>query len=100
MRSPRWTSRGSGLKTVLTRVESPSTRAVVITNCWPARKTTGAPPASGQDTITVRGNLPAAYKAKIKATLLAFDFSTLPQDVQDMFKSDVAMADYFIMARM
>jgi phosphonate transport system substrate-binding protein len=45
-----------------------------------------------QDPITVRGNLPAAYKAKIKATLLAFDFATLPQDVQDMFKSDVAMA--------
>ncbi|HLZ31926.1 MAG TPA: phosphate/phosphite/phosphonate ABC transporter substrate-binding protein [Chloroflexota bacterium] len=45
-----------------------------------------------QDPITVRGDLPAAYKAKIKATLLAFDFSTLPQDVQAMFKSDVAMS--------
>src|SRR5579859_1714612 len=45
-----------------------------------------------QDPITVRGNLPAAYKAKIKATLLAFDFTTLPADVQKMFNSDVAMA--------
>ena len=45
-----------------------------------------------QDPITVRGNLPSAYKEKIKATLLAFDFSTLPPDVQAMFKSDVAMA--------
>jgi phosphonate transport system substrate-binding protein len=44
-----------------------------------------------QDPITVRGNLPAAYKEKIKAALLAFDFTTLPQDVQDMFKSNVAM---------
>jgi phosphonate transport system substrate-binding protein len=44
-----------------------------------------------QDPITVRGNLPAAYKEKIKSTLLAFDFSTLPEDVQKMFKSDVAM---------
>jgi phosphonate transport system substrate-binding protein len=51
-----------------------------------------------QDPITIRGNLPAAYKQKIKDTLLAFDFSTLPQDVQDMFKSDVAMSGTHLVA--
>lgn len=45
-----------------------------------------------QDPITVRGNLPAAAKQKIRDALLAFDFSTLPEDVQKMFNSDVAMA--------
>lgn len=45
-----------------------------------------------QDPITVRGNLPADAKQKIKDALLAFDFSTLPPDVQKMFNSDVAMA--------
>ncbi len=36
MRSPLCTSRGSGVKVVFTRVESPRMRAVVITNCCPA----------------------------------------------------------------
>ena len=45
-----------------------------------------------QDPITVRGNLPAPVKQKIRDALLAFDFSTLPADVQKMFNSDVAMA--------
>jgi phosphonate transport system substrate-binding protein len=45
-----------------------------------------------QDPITVRGNLPDAYKQKIARTLLAFDFATLPDDVQKMFKADVAMS--------
>jgi phosphonate transport system substrate-binding protein len=45
-----------------------------------------------QDPITVRGNLPAPVKQKIRDALLAFDFSTLPDDVQKMFNSDVAMA--------
>ena len=44
-----------------------------------------------QDPITVRGNLPASAKSKIKEALLAFDFTTLPDDVQKMFASDVAM---------
>jgi len=35
-----------------------------------------------QDPITVRGNLPAATKQKIKESLLSFDFTTLPDDVQ------------------
>jgi phosphonate transport system substrate-binding protein len=45
-----------------------------------------------QDPITVRGNMPAPVKQKIRDALLAFDFSTLPDDVQKMFNSDVAMA--------
>jgi phosphonate transport system substrate-binding protein len=45
-----------------------------------------------QDPITIRGNLPPAAKDKIKAALLAFDFSTLPDDVQKMLSSDVGMA--------
>ncbi|MBV9358787.1 MAG: phosphate/phosphite/phosphonate ABC transporter substrate-binding protein [Chloroflexi bacterium] len=45
-----------------------------------------------QDPITVRGSLPAAEKQRIRDALLAFDFSTLPPDVQKMFKADVAMA--------
>jgi phosphonate transport system substrate-binding protein len=45
-----------------------------------------------QDPITIRGTLPPAFKQKVKDTLLNFDFSTLPPDVQAMFKSDVAMA--------
>src|SRR5882724_443523 len=47
MRSPRWTSRGSGVNVVFTRVESPNTRAVVMTKRWPVRSSTGPPPASG-----------------------------------------------------
>ena len=45
-----------------------------------------------QDPITVRGNLPTPYKQKIKQALLEFDFTSLPDDVQKMFKDDVAMA--------
>jgi phosphonate transport system substrate-binding protein len=45
-----------------------------------------------QDPITVRGNLPPAAKQRIREALLSFDFTTLPDDVQKMFKSDVAMA--------
>lgn len=45
-----------------------------------------------QDPITLRGDLPDASKQKIKDALLAFDFSTLPEDVQKMFNSDVAMS--------
>jgi phosphonate transport system substrate-binding protein len=45
-----------------------------------------------QDPITVRANLPAASKDKIRQALLEFDFTTLPDDVQKMFNSDVAMA--------
>ena len=45
-----------------------------------------------QDPITVRGDLPPAFKNRIKETLLSFDFRTLSPDVQKMFKSDVAMA--------
>jgi len=52
-----------------------------------------------QDPITVRGDLPPAYKQKIKDTLLAFDFSTLPADVQKMFKADVAMAGTHLVAQ-
>lgn len=44
-----------------------------------------------QDPITIRGNLPPAAKSKIKEALLSFDFSRLPDDVQKMFASDVAM---------
>jgi phosphonate transport system substrate-binding protein len=44
-----------------------------------------------QDPITIRGNLPDDAKQKIKAALLAFDFSTLPDDVQKMLNSDVGM---------
>jgi len=44
-----------------------------------------------QDPITLRGNLPPDAKEKIKAALLAFDFTTLPDDVQKMFNSDVGM---------
>ena len=47
MRSPRWTSRGSGVNVVFTRVESPNTRAVVMTKRWPVRSSTGPPLASG-----------------------------------------------------
>jgi len=45
-----------------------------------------------QDPITVRGTLPAAYKQKIRQALLEFDFTTLPDEVQTMFKNDVAMS--------
>src|SRR5215471_8121870 len=45
-----------------------------------------------QDPITVRGNLPPAAKAQIREALLAFDFSSLPQDVQKMLGADVGMA--------
>src|ERR1700730_1017605 len=51
-----------------------------------------------QDPITVRGNLPAAYKEKIKAALLNFDFTTLSPEVQAMFKSDVAMTGTHLVA--
>ena len=51
-----------------------------------------------QDPITVRGDLPAAYKQKIKDTLLAFDFSTLPPDVQKMFHADVGMGGTHLVA--
>jgi phosphonate transport system substrate-binding protein len=44
-----------------------------------------------QDPITIRGNLPDASKQKIKDALLAFDFSTLPDDVQKMLNADVGM---------
>jgi len=44
-----------------------------------------------QDPITLRGNLPPDAKEKIRAALLAFDFTTLPDDVQKMFNSDVGM---------
>src|SRR5712664_4031675 len=47
MRSPRWTSRGSAVNVVFTRVESPNTRAVVMTKRWPVRSSTGPPPANG-----------------------------------------------------
>ena len=39
----------------------------------------------------MRSTLSADAKQKIKDALLAFDFSTLPQDVQKMFNSDVGM---------
>ena len=45
-----------------------------------------------QDPITVRGDLPPAFKNKIGETLLSCDFRTLPPEVQKMLKSDVAMA--------
>jgi phosphonate transport system substrate-binding protein len=45
-----------------------------------------------QDPITLRADLPAASKQKIRQALLEFDFTTLPDDVQKMFNSDVAMA--------
>jgi phosphonate transport system substrate-binding protein len=51
-----------------------------------------------QDPITVRGNLPVAFKSKIRETLLSFDFRTLSPDVQAMFKSDVAMAGNHLVA--
>lgn len=51
-----------------------------------------------QDPITVRGNLPPAAKQKIKEALLAFDFATLPDDVQKMFASDVAMQGTHLVA--
>jgi len=51
-----------------------------------------------QDPITVRGNLPAAFKSKVRETLLAFDFRTLSAEVQAMFKSDVAMAGSHLVA--
>ncbi len=51
-----------------------------------------------QDPITVRGDLPAAYKEKIKNVLLNFDFTTLSPEVQAMFKSDVAMAGTHLVA--
>ncbi|MBV8718068.1 MAG: phosphate/phosphite/phosphonate ABC transporter substrate-binding protein [Chloroflexi bacterium] len=44
-----------------------------------------------QDPITVRSTLPPDAKQKIKAALLAFDFTSLPDDVQKMFNSDVGM---------
>lgn len=44
-----------------------------------------------QDPITLRSTLPPDAKEKIKAALLAFDFTTLPNDVQKMFSSDVGM---------
>ena len=44
-----------------------------------------------QDPITVRSNMPAQYKQKIKQALLEFDFTSLPDDVQKMFHDDVAM---------
>jgi phosphonate transport system substrate-binding protein len=51
-----------------------------------------------QDPITVRGNLPSQYKEKIKSVLLAFDFSTLPPDVQKMFNADVSMTGNHLVA--
>src|ERR1700738_3549551 len=51
-----------------------------------------------QDPITVRSDLPAAYKEKIKNVLLTFDFTTLSPEVQAMFKSDVAMAGTHLVA--
>jgi len=42
MRSPAFTSRGSGRKVVFTRVESPRIFAVVMMNCWPERRLTVA----------------------------------------------------------
>ncbi len=45
-----------------------------------------------QDPITIRGDLPPAFKNRVREALLAFDFRTLPEDVQAMFKSDVAMS--------
>jgi phosphonate transport system substrate-binding protein len=51
-----------------------------------------------QDPITVRGDLSPAFKQRIKQTLLEFDFTTLPADVQTMFKADVAMAGTHLVA--
>jgi phosphonate transport system substrate-binding protein len=51
-----------------------------------------------QDPITIRGSLPPDAKQKIKAALLAFDFSTLPDDVQKMLSSDVGMGGTHLVA--
>lgn len=45
-----------------------------------------------QDPITLRSTLPDNAKQKIKDTLLSFDFTTLPPDVQKLLSSDVGMA--------
>jgi phosphonate transport system substrate-binding protein len=45
-----------------------------------------------QDPITIRGDLPQPFKNRVREALLGFDFRTLPDDVQAMFKSDVAMS--------
>jgi phosphonate transport system substrate-binding protein len=51
-----------------------------------------------QDPITLRSDLPPTYKQKIKDTLLNFDFSSLPPDVQKMFNADVGMAGTHLVA--
>jgi phosphonate transport system substrate-binding protein len=51
-----------------------------------------------QDPITVRASLPEDAKQKIKTALLAFDFTTLPADVQKMFNSDVGMGGTHLVA--
>src|SRR5215475_6694125 len=44
-----------------------------------------------QDPITIRGDLPQPFKNRVREALLGFDFRTLPDDVQAMFKSEVAV---------
>ncbi|MBV9543262.1 MAG: phosphate/phosphite/phosphonate ABC transporter substrate-binding protein, partial [Chloroflexi bacterium] len=51
-----------------------------------------------QDPITLRGDLPADAKQKIKQALLEFDFSTLSPDVQKMFSADVGMSGRHLVA--
>jgi phosphonate transport system substrate-binding protein len=51
-----------------------------------------------QDPITVRSTLPDNAKQKIKDALLAFDFTSLPPDVQKMFNSDVGMTGTHLVA--
>ncbi len=45
-----------------------------------------------QDPITIRSDLPAGTKSRIREALTAFDFSSLPPDVQKMLNDDVGMA--------
>jgi hypothetical protein len=78
---------------VLPRRGSPRLRRYhpAATRAYLPESTADARYSRQQDPITLRSTLPAVAKEKIKAALLAFDFTTLPDDVQKMFTSDVGM---------